>query len=174
MIMVYPWTSRKFASATLVELFPNVIERLRGTAARVEDKVRPLPVQVLTKRDGDKWSIQEHIGHLIKVEELHVARLDDFRDGLEVLRPADMQNKSTFAADFNNLPLPDVLKEFRSGRKHLVDALDHWDPALITHIAQHPRLKQPMSIVDMALFVAEHDDHHLAKMTELVRKFAPE
>jgi hypothetical protein len=26
-----------------------------------------------------------------------------------------------------------------------------------------------MRVVDMAFFVAEHDDHHLARMTELVR-----
>ena len=30
---------------------------------------------------------------------------------------------------------------------------------------------QPMRIVDMAWFVAEHDDHHLARMTELQRMF---
>jgi hypothetical protein len=27
--------------------------------------------------------------------------------------------------------------------------------------------------VDMAWFVAEHDDHHLARMTELQRMFEP-
>jgi len=27
-----------------------------------------------------------------------------------------------------------------------------------------------MRVVDMALFIAEHDDHHLARMTELARR----
>jgi hypothetical protein len=35
----------------------------------------------------------------------------------------------------------------------------------------HPRLQQPMRVVDMAFFVAEHDDHHLARMTQLARMF---
>jgi hypothetical protein len=33
----------------------------------------------------------------------------------------------------------------------------------------HPRLKQSMRLVDHLYFVAEHDDHHLAKIWELVR-----
>jgi hypothetical protein len=33
----------------------------------------------------------------------------------------------------------------------------------------HPRLKKPMRIVDLFLFVAEHDDHHLARIAELVK-----
>jgi hypothetical protein len=34
----------------------------------------------------------------------------------------------------------------------------------------HPRLKQPMRLIDMCLFVAEHDDHHLMRMTVLARE----
>jgi hypothetical protein len=35
--------------------------------------------------------------------------------------------------------------------------------------ALHPRLKTPMRIVDLAYFVAEHDDHHLARVRELMQ-----
>jgi hypothetical protein len=31
----------------------------------------------------------------------------------------------------------------------------------------HPRLKQPMRLVDHLYFAAEHDDHHLARIWEL-------
>jgi hypothetical protein len=33
--------------------------------------------------------------------------------------------------------------------------------------AHHPRLEQPMTVVDLCFFVAEHDDHHLAAITSL-------
>jgi hypothetical protein len=36
-----------------------------------------------------------------------------------------------------------------------------WDSA-------HPRLKSPMGLIDRLHFVAEHDDHHLAQMSELI------
>ena len=32
----------------------------------------------------------------------------------------------------------------------------------------HPRLKQPMRLVDHLFFAAEHDDHHLAVIWELL------
>jgi len=33
--------------------------------------------------------------------------------------------------------------------------------------ALHPRLKTPMRTMDLFLFVAEHDDHHLAQISKL-------
>jgi hypothetical protein len=34
-------------------------------------------------------------------------------------------------------------------------------------LARHPRLGTPMRLIDLAYFVAEHDDHHLARLREL-------
>jgi hypothetical protein len=36
----------------------------------------------------------------------------------------------------------------------------------------HPRLNQPMRVIDLILFIAEHDDHHLARITELKQAFS--
>jgi len=36
----------------------------------------------------------------------------------------------------------------------------------------HPRTKILMRIVDLCVFTAEHDDYHLARVTELKRMFA--
>ncbi len=33
----------------------------------------------------------------------------------------------------------------------------------------HPRLNVQMRVVDMAYFVAEHDDHHICKIMEIVK-----
>jgi hypothetical protein len=41
--MSLPWFQRAFDFNLPVEMFPNVVERLRGTPARVEDKVRRSP-----------------------------------------------------------------------------------------------------------------------------------
>jgi hypothetical protein len=58
---------------------------------------------------------------------------------------------------------------FRRERERFVARLDAWDQNLIGLTALHPRLNQPMRVIDMAFFTAEHDDHHLARMTELAR-----
>lgn len=167
--MTMRWTDRHFHFELPEELFPVVVERLRGTPARIEDKVRGLPPAVLTRRDGAAWSLQEHIGHLLDLDELHTGRLDDYLAGAEVLRAADMANRKTWEADHNARPIADLLRDFRRERERFVARLDAWDSNLISLTALHPRLNQPMRVIDMAFFTAEHDDHHLTKMTELAR-----
>jgi uncharacterized damage-inducible protein DinB len=167
------WADRTFQFDLPESLFPVVVERLRGTPARIEDKVRELPPALLTRRDGrdsDAWSIQEHIGHLLDLDELHSGRLDDFLAGAEVLRAADMTNRKTWDAGHNDRPIAGLLADFRRERSLFVARLDGWDPDLLALTARHPRLHQPMRVLDMAFFTAEHDDHHLARMTEVARK----
>jgi uncharacterized damage-inducible protein DinB len=164
------WSDRKFEFTTPVEQFPAVLERLAGTPARVEEKVRALSPAVLTRRDGDAWSIQEHLGHLVDLDELHLGRIDDFLAGAPTLRAADPQNRKTHEADHNRRDAKHLAQDFRRERRLFVERLEAIEPALLSRSALHPRLGQPMRIVDMAWFVAEHDDHHLARMTELARK----
>jgi hypothetical protein len=170
--MSLPWFQRRFDFNLPVEMFPNVVERLRGTPARVEDKVRRLPRDILTRRDGDKWSIQEQVGHLLDLDELHDGRLDDYLAGAPVLRAADLINRRTHDAGHNDRPLEELLAAFRAARERFVARLDAWNESKIGLTALHPRLNQPMRVIDMAFFTAEHDDHHLTKMTELARKLS--
>jgi uncharacterized damage-inducible protein DinB len=166
------WTDRTFRFDLPVEMFPVVIERLRGAAPRIEDKVKGLLPEVLARRDRDAWSIQEHIGHLLDLDELHIGRLDDYLAGAEVLRAADMENRKTWQAGHNQSAAEELVQRFRRERQTFVERLETWDPERIGQSAIHPRLNQPMRVIDMAFFVAEHDDHHLARMTELARKFS--
>jgi uncharacterized damage-inducible protein DinB len=169
------WRDRTFAFDTPLERFPAVLERLRGTPARVEEKIRALTPAVLTRRDGDAWSIQEHLGHLLDLDELHLGRVDDFLAGASTLRPADPENRKTHDADHNRREAKHLAQDFRRERRRFVERLEGIEPALLSRTALHPRLGEPMRVVDMAWFVAEHDDHHLARMTELQRLFgAPE
>jgi uncharacterized damage-inducible protein DinB len=172
MIQRIAWFDRPFSFDLPVWMYPNLVERLRGTPARVEDRAGALPREILTRRDGDKWSIQEHVGHLLDLEPLGMGRLDDFSAGEKSLRPADLQNRKTYEANHNAKPIHDLLASFRSARSEFVQRLDTFDEAFIQRSALHPRLKIQMRVIDLAFFVAEHDDHHLAHITALIRKFA--
>jgi uncharacterized damage-inducible protein DinB len=166
-IVKLPWIERRFTFDMPVSMFPNVLERLRGTPARVEERVRDLSPDMLRRRTGDSWSIQEIIGHLVEVEALWLGRLDDFAAGLETLRPADMENRRTYAARYNERDLHEILQEFRRVRGSFVERLESLDEATIERRVHHPRLDQPMRVLDMMVFAAEHDDHHLARISEL-------
>ena len=171
MIESIKWIDRRFNFDFPVGVFPWIIERLRGTPARIEELVERLLSEILTRQPDGKWSIQENIGHLIKVEELHDGRIDDFLAGREILRPADMENKRTTAADYNSIDIDTVLESFRTVRMNLVKRLEGLDDDIIGRPATHPRLEIPMRPVDMAYFAAEHDDYHLAVITRLARGF---
>lgn len=162
------WIERRFIFDLPLTMFPNVLERLRGTPARVEERVGGLTPDELRARVGEAWSIQETVGHLIEVEALWIGRLDDFAQGLERLRPADMSNRRTIDADYNSRESAAVLAGFRAVRGELVGRLDQLSDEAIARCALHPRLGQPMRVLDLMVFAAEHDDHHLAGITEIL------
>ncbi len=162
-----PWFERKFAFDLPVEKYPDVLERLRGTPARAEEKIKTLSPAILTRRVGDTWSIQENLGHLLDVEPLWAGRVDDILAGAETMREADLTNRKTHEGDHNSVTADALAEVFRLARQKLVTRLDGLDAEDFARSANHPRLQQPMRIVDLCLFVADHDDYHLARMTEL-------
>ena len=169
MVELTKWIDRRFEFNFSVGVFPCIIERLRGTSARITELVRNIPEAGLTQRTDGKWSMQENVGHLIKVEELFDGRIDDYLAGNEILRPADMRNRRTFNADYNSQDIDTVIESFRTVRMNFIRRFEEQDEAIVSRSAQHPRLKIPMRLVDMAYFAAEHDDYHLAILTRLAR-----
>ncbi len=169
MIKKIKWIERKFDFNSPVEMFPCILERVRGTPARIEDLIRSFPGNILTIRINDKWSIQEEVGHLYDLDELHDARIDDFLSGAKTLRAADMKNQKTYEANHNTKPIQTVLQQFRDARMHFVCRLATINEQQAALVSLHPRLQKPMRLVDMAYFVAEHDDNHIVNMTEIAR-----
>jgi len=161
------WFERKFSFDFPVELYPTFCVRLRGAPVRAEELARGLTRDQLTHKPEGKWSILEHIGHLLDLEPLFLTRLEEFRRGAEALAPADLTNRKTHEAGHNDRSLQSLLLELRRVRQKMMDAVDALAPADFALVAKHPRLDQPMRLVDLLFFVAEHDDHHLAVIWHL-------
>jgi uncharacterized damage-inducible protein DinB len=168
------WFERRFELGLPAEAFPDVVERVRGTPVRLEARVRDLRPDQLTARDGERWSIQEHVGHLLDLEELWAGRLDELMAGEEQLRPADLENRKTCQANHNGGQIDGLLSDFRAVRLGIVTRLESLSRDDLRLQSLHPRLQQPMTAVDLFFFVAEHDDHHLACITGIRRGFAPD
>ena len=169
MIVPTPWLERTFSFDFPVNLLPNIIERLRGTPARLEDRLHGVPREVLTDHVGARWSIQEHAGHLLDLGDLERTRLAEFTAGQQQLSRADLSNRKTNEANHNERELADLLAEFRRERDEFVRALEAADESFAGRSAIHPRLGKPMRLVDFAFFIAEHDDHHLAAISRILK-----
>ena len=165
------WTDRKFDFSFPAGLYPEMIERLRGTPVRLEEHVGALPPDVLRRRDGERWSMQENAGHLLDLESLVRQRLDEYLANATEVRAADMTNRKTYESQHNEVAISTILSAFRDQRLQLVARLDSLESGIFARAAHHPRLNVPMRLVDMIFFQAEHDDFHLTRISQLRRLF---
>jgi uncharacterized damage-inducible protein DinB len=161
------WFDRKFELGLGADAAPELLERLRRTPERLADAVRGLPPELLTRRPDGKWSIQENAGHLFDLESLWDQRLDDYDAGAKELHPADLENRKTHEAAHNDRAIGEIVASFSATRYGIMERIARMSPAELARTALHPRLRQPMSVVDLCFFVAEHDDHHLRTIDEL-------
>ena len=165
------WTDRHFDFTFPVAFYPEMIERLRGTPARLEDRIGSLPADILQRRVEQRWSIQENAGHLLDLEGLVMERLNQYLAGATELHAADMSNRKTYEAGHNTVSVASILGDFREQRMKIVSRLDLVEQEMFARSAFHPRLAVQMRLVDMVFFQAEHDDYHLTRISELIRLF---
>ena len=165
------WTERRFNFDFPAGIYPELIERIRGTPPRLEDLLAGLPPETLTAQVDGRWSMQENAGHLLDLESLVSQRIDEYLAGNAALHAADMSNRTTHDANHNEVAADSILKAFRTARHDIVNRLESFDPEIFARSALHPRLNVPMRLVDMLFFQAEHDDYHLARISELKKHF---
>lgn len=170
MAKIVPWSERKFEVPYPVELLPELLVRLRGTAIRVDEMTRGItPPELLTSPAAErKWSAQQHIGHLADMEYLYQARVKDFLNGADVLTEGDLSNKKTGQARHNETPLREIIAQFRNYRKQTLSLVERLPPTEFERTAKHPGRGVTLRMIDQFHMIAEHDDHHLAIIYSLV------
>lgn len=161
------WTERKKMDFALLDgTYQLVMERIEGTPLRLARKLEGKTNELLMRKPGGKWSAQEHAGHLLTMESLWIARLDDYVLKHETLRPWNGTNADTDAALYNLHNIEKILEDFASIRVSMTTMLRKYTPQAETMISFDPRLQVPMRLLDHAWIIAEHDDHHLATIHE--------
>jgi len=158
-----PWFERNLSFGHPKEMLPYFLERLEGTICRIEQKVKGMDDAILSTRLNDKWSIKQNIGHLAEVDEIANKRIGEMQSGVAVMSPAVFEPK-----DYNPWPIERVVEYFRNNRKTNLERYASIPEADLMKSSIHPRLKMPMTPVDLAWFDAEHDDHHLVKINEII------
>ena len=159
-----PWFERNLKFGLPAVMLPYYLERLGGAFVRMEKKVKGVSEDILSTRLDNKWSVKQNIGHLAEVDRIANKRLDEMISGAAVLSPAVFEPQ-----DYNPWPIEKVLNFFYITRVENIKKYTSLSEADLKKSSLHPRLKMQMTPVDLAWFDAEHDDHHLVRMTEILR-----
>ena len=164
-----PWSERELAFGRETAELPVLLERIRGTPARIMELVAHTAPERLALRRQGSWSVQEHIAHLLVLQDRLEQRLDDFAACRSVLCTIDLADQGSLLRGHGKRPLGDLIEEFRLKRLYFVDRVLALDDMAMAHRAAHPCRTLSMGLADQVFFVAEHDDHHLAVMRHLAQ-----
>jgi len=145
----------------------NILSNVQDTEVRIQYHCQNLSDNALSQKPNGAWSIKEHIGHLIDLEDLHINRLNQFSLLKEELSAADMSNQKTEKSNHNNSAFSSLLKEFKIKRRQFISTFQSLNEMVLNHESFHPRLKVKMKPVDLLFFVVEHDNHHLTTIIEI-------
>jgi uncharacterized damage-inducible protein DinB len=169
MIQQTPWFERSFNFNFPLGLFPVIFSRLEGSIFHLHSILLNADDEYCS-HNPNGWSVKEHIGHLYDLEELWWKRLQDFQQNKTMLSAADLANQKTHEAGHNEKTLEQLLQQFTIERQKILELVYGFDAELLARTSVHPRLNQPMRLIDSLFFVAEHDDHHIATISNLLRK----
>jgi uncharacterized damage-inducible protein DinB len=159
-----PWFERSFQFGLPAGMLPFYLERLEGTVARLRAKTNDISEEALSNMLNGKWSVKQNIGHLAEVDEISGKRIHEMIEGVPTMSPAVFEPRS----DYSEQPIREILNLFSRNRKASIDRFRQLSKIELEKSAIHPRLKVKMTPIDLAWFDAEHDDHHLVRINEIL------
>ena len=169
MIAQTPWFQRSFNFDFPLGIFPVIFSRLEGSLFHLNALLQNADEDRCSHNEGG-WSVKEHLGHLSDLEDLWWKRLNDFSEHKKLLTTADLNNTKTKEAGHNEKTLDQPMQQFVVERQKILETIYVFDEEMLARTSIHPRLNQPMRLIDSLFFVAEHDDHHIASISSLLRK----
>jgi hypothetical protein len=163
------WFQRSFTFGIPPGMLPFLIDRLEGTIVRLGHKIADQADSTLSQKFDGKWSIKQNIGHLAEVDAIALLRIDEMIKGITPMSSAVFEPMQ----DYDSQPITDVFNLFRKNRLENLKTYQSLSDADLLKFSLHPRLKVKMNPVDLAFFDAEHDDHHLVRITEILKALHP-
>ena len=161
------WFERKFDFDFGPDQYAAIYAQLKEAPDQLRAALDGLGEDVLVHQPEGGWSIKEHTGHLSIMEPIWRMRFQDIQDRKPVLTSADLSNRATTEGHFNAKGISVLLDQFLTERMTTLALLDTLNVLDESRTSLHPRLQQPMRMIDLAYFVAEHDEHHILRIQEI-------
>ena len=147
------------------EELDTLLERLESGPDRLEEALDRLGGSAATAQPApDEWSPSEVLAHVRAANDLLEPRIFHVlvADNPPLLAYDD--ERWVQVAQYMTLPAPDSLETMRRRRHELVRALRHLEPQEWDRKGNH-EARGPMSVFDIASYIADHDDEHIQQIS---------
>jgi hypothetical protein len=118
---IIPWNERKLAFGKGMDELPLLVERALGTPARIMLLAQGLPLERISMRIHGRWSVKDHMAHLILLDERLEVRADDIEARRRTLSAVEMSDQERFLTTNRDRTFGDMVEEFRLRRNYLVE-----------------------------------------------------
>jgi hypothetical protein len=106
-----------------------------------------------------KWTAKEVLGHIIDTDRIMIFRALCFARGEKAALPGFDQDQYVATADFNSIPLSDLLEDFGQSRKALVSLIKNLPESSYSNLGNANGFK--VSVRALINIIAGHLQHHL-------------
>ena len=169
--MPAPWMERDWSRWSQSVQSHALLDQLNDFPRAITALTIHLEPKVLLQTNEKAWSIQEHVGHLLAMESLWIARLDDFVLNRSILRPWNGHNSDVRAAQFNQQKMKALCRDFAEVRTAMVTFTKELMQTGQSFVAFNERQNRDFSLNDQVAFIAEHDAHHLQIIQYLIHEY---
>jgi hypothetical protein len=139
----------------------ETVNLLRETPVALANMVKELDKSLLVAKPDSKWSIQEQVGHLLTIESLWIARVDDCVMEKPFLRPWNGTNADTDAGQFNLQGISQILDDFASIRNAHMNLIDKYLPKQDEMTCHHQSKGIDLTLRAHLEMMLKHDQDHL-------------
>jgi uncharacterized damage-inducible protein DinB len=141
--------------------FANIIASLKTIGQKIISLSEHLSSDQLKEKPNGKWSIHEHVGHLLTIESLWIARLDDFVMKNETLRLSDPTNEATNTARFNEQRLGQLIEDLDGIRQAHLAMLSRFESECENMVVFDSEKNRPTRLIDHLGAMLDHDSIHI-------------
>jgi hypothetical protein len=137
----------------------DLLEALKILPDRLRALLADTPEHVLLCAPEGAWSAKVHVGHLLAMESLWIARFDDFKSGNTLLRPFKEDQSDTLQGRFDEQDLSGVLSDFEQIRKVHIALIEQLDEVFFLRKSKDIQGTE-ISFDEHLRMMQTHDERH--------------
>lgn len=149
---------------------PQIRSGLLGSQERLFASIRGLSEeQFRYVPSGERWSIAAHLAHLLRIERIFTERARAALTQQEPFVASTGVKNDDDPALAQRLAVPQMIHGMLNVRRELDALLAECDEPKLARAIVHERIGR-MTIADIAVKMAAHEDEHAAEVAKLVRQ----